>query len=361
MKNFSLAIFTALAGLTFALCIAEILIRLVWVPPSTLSTISTEKHPYYGWAPRPGITGRQVSIEFDYIFSNTAQGLRGNNIFTQQLPAGIDHRILFLGDSFTYGNGSDNTDTFVELIHARLDKTQVINTGANGYGQAQQLAILDTLGKALNPDLVVLMFFWNDIEDNIKDGIPTFSISGANRIVRTDIKVPNSFDPLALRQASETGAKQETKPWRRTYLYKLFKEGARGFRHRVFGSRERDIQTPEQREHAWRATKKLLEMIKLNTESMGAKLLVVSIPDYELVSPNGKLLGQELINISIEDQLRLTCEELGIEYFDLLSELTVRQAESTEALYFQTDRHLTPLGNAEVASVLTPLLQSMLK
>jgi hypothetical protein len=168
MKNVVLASLSILISLILFLAVAEVATRMFWVPPSLLSTPMIEEHPYYGWAPRAGIAGRHVTAEFDYEFINTAQGFRGTDLVTVSRPANIKNRILFLGDSFTWGNGSPNDDTFVELVHSAIAGTEVVNTGANGYGQRQQLAILDTVGAAIKPDLVVLMFFWNDVEDNVK-------------------------------------------------------------------------------------------------------------------------------------------------------------------------------------------------
>ncbi len=360
MKNLLLGSITVLASLLITLFAAELVTRIVWVPPSLLSIQQTEQHPVYGWAPRPGISGRRVSMEYDYDFKHTAQGLRGNINFTAIRSDDSRQRILFLGDSFTYGIGSANDEIFVEQINSLLPQSEIINAGANGYGQRQELAILDTLGAALKPDLVVLMFFWNDPEDNLGASAPDFMIADDERVIRTDMKVPASFDPLALR-IDQYLIEPEQRLLRRTYLYKLFKEGARGFRHRLFGGRERKIQNPEQKEAAWKITRELLRAIKLRSLEIGSKLIVVSIPDYQLVAPEaGRLKGQKKLNIEIEQDLREACEAIGIAYLDLLPELTRQQTASPEPLYFVTDRHLTPQGNEAVARILAPVLANIL-
>jgi lysophospholipase L1-like esterase len=356
MKTFFLASLTVVSSLILALVVGELAIRVFWVPPSELSTAMSEKHPYYGLVPRPGITGRHVKMEFDYEFTNTSQGFRGDTLFSSSRPENIQNRILFLGDSFTWGSGSANDKAFVERIYSRIPHTEVINSGVNGYGQRQELARLDVLGPALKPDLVVLMFFWNDIEDNIKVSSPNFSVAIDGRVIRTDLSIPEDFDPLLSRYAAEPIDKTEEKVWRKTFLYKLFKEGARAFRHRLFGIVGGFIKNEEQRENAWKVTSELLRLIKLRSEEIGATLLVVSIPDYELVSPDGKLKGQEAVKIEIEDRIRQELDALQIEYFDLLPELKLRQEASRGPLYYLTDRHLTPDGNEVVADVLRPIL-----
>jgi len=358
-SNVLLGLTTLVISLLITLVAAELVVRIAWTPPSTLTTQPTEQHPVYGWAPRPGLAGRHATMEFDYDFHHTAQGLRGAELFTAVRPDTVRHRVLFLGDSFTYGNGSPDDETFVARIDAALPDTQVINTGANGYGQRQQLAILDTLGAALSPDLVVVMFFWNDIEDNFTASAPNFSATEDGTVRRTDLEVPATFDPLALR-TDRYRADEETRWLRRTYLYKLIKKGARSFRHRWFGSRERRIQTPQQRAAAWDVTADLLHLMDLRSREIGAKLVVVSIPDYERVTTDGRLKGQRPVNIDIEQQLRDVCTRLLLSCLDLRPALTTRQAAAEAPFYYQTDRHFTPLGNAAVAKILTPLLEHWL-
>jgi len=361
MRSIFFAVFTVLISLFASLFVAELIVRLAWTPPSILSTQQGEKHPVYSWAPRPGISARHVNMEFNYGFSHTAQGMRGSTLFTAIRPAEMEKRILFLGDSFTYGIGSDDGKYFVELINAALPEVEAINTGVGGYCQRHQLAILDTLGATVQPDLVVLTFIWNDIEENFWYKFPTFSTAADGSLIRTDLTVPDDFDPLALRLPQKEIASQD-RLWRKTYLYKLFKEGLRGFRHRLFGNSKRKIQTEAQKKTGWSITAKLLRLIQQRSNAMGAQLVIVSIPDYEMVDPvKGRLKGQKMLNIAFETELHMVTDELGIPYLDLLPELKSRQAERPEEpFYYSMDRHLTPAGNAEVATIMLPFIKANL-
>ena len=77
-------------------------------------------------------------------------------------------RLLFLGDSCTFGSGLLHHESFVEkvevLLRARFPKSHIecINAGVPGYSLFQGWRFLETKGLRFQPDLVVLTFGWND-------------------------------------------------------------------------------------------------------------------------------------------------------------------------------------------------------
>ena len=77
-------------------------------------------------------------------------------------------RIIFLGDSFTLGWGVDVDSTFSKVLEKRLSgqrkKYEVINTGIGNYNSIMEVELFKLKGLALKPDLVILMFFVNDVE-----------------------------------------------------------------------------------------------------------------------------------------------------------------------------------------------------
>lgn len=80
-------------------------------------------------------------------------------------------RILALGDSFTFGPYVANDDTWSALLERELRNrrpgwaVQVLNAGMAGYGITQELSYLKSKGLTLQPHLVVLAFYKNDVMD----------------------------------------------------------------------------------------------------------------------------------------------------------------------------------------------------
>lgn len=99
------------------------------------------------------------------VVSN-GDSLREDHEIPIRKPAG-EIRILFLGDSCTYGYGVAHNVTFTEVCESVLESrlkspVECINAGVPGYSLFQGSRYLVTKGLSYEPDLVVLNFGWND-------------------------------------------------------------------------------------------------------------------------------------------------------------------------------------------------------
>jgi hypothetical protein len=98
---------------------------------------------------------------YAYRYSNNSLGLRGPEIHAKTKP-----RILVLGDSFTYGIGVNDEETFCSILQTLLPGNEIINAGNGGKGTDYALKFYRTKGKQLEPDVVILVFCGNDFSDN---------------------------------------------------------------------------------------------------------------------------------------------------------------------------------------------------
>ncbi|MEE2888309.1 MAG: SGNH/GDSL hydrolase family protein [Planctomycetota bacterium] len=339
-----------------ALLVAEITLRVVWTPWSIQSHQLFESHEVYGWAPRPGIEGVRVTPEYRHSAHNTRQGLRGHRVFGRRRALDSEARVLFVGDSFTYGLGSPDAETFVERFNLAYPGVEVVNAGANGYSTRECLAVLDHLGAALVPDVSVYVFFWNDLEDNLKRTAPDFTVGEGGLVVRSDRSRPTS-DPLELRP----NAVLEThSPFERLYLSALVREGFRGFRYNVFGVKQRAIHTEQLKAEAWRKTEELLRVMKVRSTEIGTKLVLVCLPDHNQVNEAAIIKNIEPLNFEVQAELAAICQKHQISYVDLLPGMRKMWQKGGTDFYYYADRHLTPRGNAAVAELLVAALEPLL-
>lgn len=84
-------------------------------------------------------------------------------------PPGV-RRILVLGDSFTFGAGVRDGETFCREVERRLNgdtvqgggPVEVLNAGVQGYNTRDEVLYLERQWLALEPDLVLIVFYIND-------------------------------------------------------------------------------------------------------------------------------------------------------------------------------------------------------
>ncbi len=244
-RRLAYGLMTGFALLLLLGACAEVYLRLRWVSPRALSTQAFWQHPLYGSAPGPGASGRQVTSEYDSSFAHNRFGMRGLPPTLTPKTPDSEPRLMLLGDSHTYGLGCDQGSTFADLMHVAWGAGNLANAGSNGYGTRESLAWLHHFGAAWQPDVVVLTFFWNDLEDNLKPDKPRFELR-EGRVVRID-EVPGDFDSLAPLPAFEPG-KPRTKA---LHLSEFVKYGLRGLRYRTLGIRKRSIREASDMDAAW--------------------------------------------------------------------------------------------------------------
>ena len=94
-------------------------------------------------------------------------GLRGDEIPAKK-PAGTC-RILGIGDSFAFGDGVKDEDTFLHRLQMQLNAAtpgkkpfEVLNAGVQGYNTRDEVLNLEHRWLALEPDVVLIVFYIND-------------------------------------------------------------------------------------------------------------------------------------------------------------------------------------------------------
>lgn len=124
--------------------------------------------PELGFLSKPSLDTRFANPElggFDTQVKTNSAGLRDDEASL------ADPMYLFLGDSFGFGWGVEQAETVEGRVEA-LTGENCLNLGQSGFGTTQQLLLLKrVLGKRrLDGKTVVLMAYWNDLEDLVGYG-----------------------------------------------------------------------------------------------------------------------------------------------------------------------------------------------
>ena len=109
-------------------------------------------------------------------------------------------RIIVLGDSVTFGHGTLGETTYPFLLERRLEAWrpdvtwEVWNLGVPGYNTGQELAYLEEVGERYAPDLVIVGFYPNDIQNNTVISRPSLARRAASAVQRTMQRRLYSFE-----------------------------------------------------------------------------------------------------------------------------------------------------------------------
>ena len=167
VREWSARLALVTTSLIVSLVVAELAARIVHPISDGRNNVTLDNKPIKGWFD-PGSVYRQISNEYDARTTITDKGHR--------VP-GTDGNpdVVFIGDSFTYGWGIDDANTFTNIYCSGTGRA-CANLGIPGSGTARQLnrlsQYLDTY--QWQPRQVTLMFFgmsssWsagNDFVDN---------------------------------------------------------------------------------------------------------------------------------------------------------------------------------------------------
>ena len=156
-------------ALGFALGLAELALR--WLAPQPVFVMSSRTYapdPPGRYGLRAGYRGRMTNrVEFDNEVVISSQGMRGRELGAK-VPG--RPRVLFLGDSFTFGVGVAEHQTFPQRVQSGLAlrgiAIEAVNAGIPGFGTVDEATWLELHGAMVDPDLIVLaVFLGNDIQN----------------------------------------------------------------------------------------------------------------------------------------------------------------------------------------------------
>jgi len=185
--------------------------------------------PVLLWRNKPGAQKTQPVNPEHYGRPATwsvAIDARGYREATTAAPSDEVYRILFIGDSITFGFAVEQGRAFDRGVAARLAerhpdrRVEVINAAVPGWSWLQGLRLLETEGLALEPDLVVIGHGTNDrffpaTGTDVEHMPPP---SGPRRWLAESMRLlwkTNTFRALLRRQTPKAGDQTESPGCRR--------------------------------------------------------------------------------------------------------------------------------------------------
>jgi hypothetical protein len=188
MKKFASSAATLVVSFAVALALGELVVRAVLKEETVMFPRYHTDYRYGEYTLRgirPNAEFWHTSVDGSWKFSTNSRGLRDVREFPYEKPAGT-LRVLALGDSHTQGYEVRQEATYAAVLERALNangfKAEVLNAGVSGFSTAEALAYLEAEGHRYQPDVVVLGFFANDYEDNLKAGL--FALENGHLVAR---------------------------------------------------------------------------------------------------------------------------------------------------------------------------------
>ncbi len=338
--------------------------------------------PNLGWVKVPGAVAHLSREEFQITIRVNAQGQRGP-LRAYQKPAGV-RRVLLLGDSFAAGYYVEEEQTVRAVLERLLscpsEPVEVLTAGTVGYSTDQELLELERESWRYQPELVVLLFYSNDLFYNSQ----SIGMAGQPKPVfvldQGELRLENV--PVPEREATPP---EPPPPFRGSMALRLLSQrtarAAPGL-HRVV---ERlglfpPLSTSPPREYLvygpprfageiaplWELTGALIERLSQEARSRGAGFAVLYVPTRFEVNDDAWRLTCERYGMgrlwrrqAVIDELRRVCDRLGLELLDPTEALRQAEADGKEA-YYRYDGHWNTLGHAVAARVLEPYVAGRL-
>ncbi|MFC1755896.1 SGNH/GDSL hydrolase family protein [Patescibacteria group bacterium] len=175
----------------------EIGVRFADLPPWPFSTNIGMQIPsnVYSYTPTPNYMGTRTKLQSKYKIVIDELGLRNNHtgevIFDESKT-----KVLFIGDSMTYGDGVNYDKSFPALVSN--DKYQTFNAGVLGYSSINTLLRLRDVGPVIKPEIVVYsLYIGNDINDSFF-GIHQVSIEDMRSKVKEIVERDESDSSITI-------------------------------------------------------------------------------------------------------------------------------------------------------------------
>lgn len=296
-------------------------------------------HPVIGWWHVAGLRARLPLGGTYHTVVTNSMGMRASRDYSTGRAPGRT-RLVFLGDSYTAGDGVSNGQRFTDLLESRFPHLDALNFGLNGSGTDQQVLIFEHVARAFEADACVLCICVENIARNLYTCFPSLDTRQARVLFRPKPYFTLAHDgTLALHNQpvpTEVRPADALVDWQ--YVYPHVAGSADPYA--VYGDRDGP---------PWKLMNALIG--RLAQQVRGRPLLVVPMPMYQ------HYLG-DLPATYWPRFAELDNPSAGVHAVDLLPAFLRRRRAERRRFRFPDDPHYTCAAHEVVADALEEFLQT---
>jgi hypothetical protein len=280
---------------------------------------------------RPNMVFWHRSVDGAWEFRTNSQGFRNDFDFTYDKKPGTI-RVICLGDSNVQGFEARQDYILSSFIQRFLNKeglkAEVYNMGISGYSTSEELVLLEKEAIKYKPDYIVLGFFANDYEDNVRANL--FTVQDGKLVLNKreyipGVKILNWINQFyVIRKLSEN-----------SYFYSfVFNHVWQFFKDRMLERAKTEYALPRQSvpsTYEKELAKLLLGQIMACCRSYNIRFVLVDIP---------QVVGNNFQN-SMDQELVTYVKQKGGIYIDTASLLLAPYRDLAEIHVPNGARHIT--------------------
>lgn len=309
--------------------------------------------PELGWALSPGWEGAHSHHDFQARYKVDFRGFRADSDWIIKPHS---KRIAIFGDSFVFGFGVNDDQTFVHLLDKSAGSGRAfINCGVPGYSNDQEMLYMERVLPRLRPDVVILVVYLaNDLFDNqlpyplqVRGAKPYFTLENQTLILH------NSPAPTA----------QTSNQAQMTLSSMVFGERKNSLFGDFFAGSELFSVLQDspafRKDHSDEFSKRFVPAIDLFwaianrarslVEKQGVRFEIVILAGHSFVESPTSTSGQyqEALRAGI-----LARQTSDVPIIDLATQMQRRFKQENQSWFFENDGHLNPLGHQVVTTLL---------
>jgi lysophospholipase L1-like esterase len=399
IKNILLVVFSVLFVFIVTLC-ADRLLGILLRPPNLPDTVELIFPPF--------AEQHFKTIDFEYTANINSIGIRDRELPKER---GDAFRVLAIGDSYTYGWGVAQEETWPHLLEVQLREeghnVEILNLGKPGTGPPFYAELAERAIPLLRPDLVIVgMLQGNDLRDaGPETAMPTTedfwrgvrrlypNIAGMMRdMQRERIEEDQTHEKMP----PQVTTAEDNRRWTVNTAAKFVENMSEEQRVRFEALEEKvrtafmegnlnpymidlAIQDPDAYTKAtdpddpWtqvcieRAAARFAT-IKTVADKYNCKVVVVIIPEGPYVNSHalknmarvGYVMPEWLLETNgIDRSIQIACEKAEVAFFAVTEDF--REHKKDAALYFELDGHPTVKANHLFAEAITPVIKGLIE